>query len=484
MFSWLKSFRKRRQQRSFTAAIASRLTGDWSTAAFPADYDIRNGFTALLARVRDLAKNNDYVKRYLGVSRANIIGPKGIVVQSRVPSTTGNDVDDLASTAIEQAWQRWGRYGTPDVTGKHSWVSLQNCFITDVMRDGEALYRVVKGWGNGYGYALQRLDVMNLPVDYKDTYEGRDVVMGVELDEYERPIAYHMQQHKPGKNTYYRNGTDYLRIPANEIIHRFLPEFVHQTRGFSPMSSAMLRLKMLGGYEEAAVTAARVGASTMGFFTRSEDGAGYPTESTNPDGSLEMGVEPGLLKELPAGVGFSEFDPKQPHGEYADFVKATLRGIASGLGVNYNTLANDLEGVNFSSIRAGVLEDREAWKCLQEWVIDCFVRPVYEEWVIMAIMSGAITIGGRPPASDPSRYTAANYQGRRWSWVDPLKDAQAAQLLINERLTTRSNVIRDMGLDPDEVWRQAQTEEQMLESMGIAPKETANETQGQADPNV
>lgn len=490
MLDWFKRLFQRKQKRSFHGAVASRLTGDWGTSAFPINYDIRNSFVSLLARVRELGKNNDYVKRYLGLCRANIVGPNGITIQSAVPSRNrGGGVDSLASAAVEAAWQEWGRYGSPDVTGNHSWLTLQNSFITDIMRDGEALYRRVPGWSkNGFGFALQRLDVMNLPVDYNDDFEGNPIVMGVELDSFERPIAYHLQQHKPSENTYFRNGNDYMRIPAEQIIHRFLPEFVHQTRGFSPMTSAMLRLQMLGGYEEAAVTKARVAASVMGFFTKSEDGTGYSSnEGTNTDGSLQMGMEPGVWKELPEGVGIETFDPNAPHEQYGAFVKATLRGISSGLGVNYNMLANDLEGVNFSSIRSGVLEDREAWKCLQEWMIDCFVRPIYEQWVGMALLSGAIKINGQTPRSGPDRYRQASYQGRRWSWVDPFKDAKTAQVLIGERLTSRANIIRDMGLDPDEVWQQLSDEEKLLEELGIpAANEEAHEaeTQGEVNPDL
>jgi len=41
----------------------------------------------------------------------------------------------------------------------------------------------------------------------------------------------------------------------------------------------------------------------------------------------------------------------------------------------------DLEGVNYSSIRAGVLEDREIFKGLQDWFIRSLVMPVFDEWV-------------------------------------------------------------------------------------------------------
>ncbi len=488
MLKWFRDLFRKKRSFSFNAANTGRLTGDWSSSPTPINLQIRHEFVTLIARVRDLARNNDYVKRWLSLTRSNVVGPNGINVQSRVPSRTkGQGIDDLASEAVDQAFDKWGRYGVPDVTGQHSWVSLQNTFITDAMRDGEALYRVIRGWdGNEFAFALRRLDVMALPVDYDSEFNGNQILMGVELNQSDRPVAYHLLQQRASDRTYYRNGANYERIPADQVIHAFLPEFAYQTRGISPMSSAMLRLHMLGGYEEASLTKARVAAAVMGFFTRSDEGLGYgATEGTNTDGSLIMGAEPGVFKELPAGVGLDTFDPNAPHEQYGDFVKATLRGIASGLGVNYNSLSNDLEGVNFSSIRAGVLEDREAWKCLQKWMTDVFVRPVFEDFVMMALLNGAIKINGQTPRSEPQRYREASYQGRRWAWVDPVKDAKANQMLINERLTTRSNVIRDMGLDPKEVWEKLAEEEQLLEELGIpaVSKEVTDEsqTQGTAD---
>lgn len=478
---WRRIFRPRNSQnhwRSFKAAVESRLTNAWTSTAAPANYDIKRDYKVLIARVRDLVKNNDYVKRYLSMTRSNVVGPNGIIVQSRVPSTQegGGPIDKEASVQIESSWKEWGRFGTPEVTGRYSWVTLQNQFIAGLMSEGEVIYRKIPGWkGNPFRFALQTIDVMDLPVDYNDDNRTNPIVMGIELNEWGAPVAFHFQQRKPGRDTYTRDGRNYLRLPASQIIHAFLPEMVQQTRGVSPMTSAMMRLNMLEGYEEAAVVSARIGASTMGFLTKQDESSKFTGDDENADGSLNMGVSPGEFRELPAGMGLEVFDPKTPSDQYADFVKATLRGIASGLGVSYNMLSNDLEGVNFSSIRTGVLEDRELWKCLQNFTIDSFVRPVFEEWVTLSITAGAIKILGQEPTSGPERYMIAAFQGRRWSWVDPFKDAKTAEILLNNRLTSRRNIIQDMGLDPDEVWNDLSDETQLLDEMGIAPVASKNE---------
>jgi capsid protein len=64
------------------------------------------------------------------------------------------------------------------------------------------------------------------------------------------------------------------------MIHAFLPERAMQTRGAPWMSPVIADLKMLNGYREAELVAARVGASKMGFFT-SPTGDGFTPDDTD-----------------------------------------------------------------------------------------------------------------------------------------------------------------------------------------------------------
>ena len=97
--------------------------------------------------------------------------------------------------------------------------------------------------------------------------------MGVEVDKYDRPVAYHLYKDHPYDRVYLAQA-QHIRVPADEIIHAYLPQRAEQTRGVSLVATAMANVKMLNGYLEAEIVAARVGASKMGFFT-SPDGDGY-----------------------------------------------------------------------------------------------------------------------------------------------------------------------------------------------------------------
>lgn len=461
------------RRRAYEGANTGRLASSWTTMAKPADADIRRGLRALRARAREQAQNNDYVRRFLGQVVSNVVGPRGVQLQARIKDPDGT-IDELANQAVENAWADWGRHGVPEVSGRYSWRDVEALVTRTIACDGEVLVRLLPGWrGNAYRCAVQLLDPELLDVDLnRKLGNGRRIVMGVEIDAWRRPIAYHLVQSDAIDDYYSYGGKKYVRVPAQQIIHLFLPELVWQTRGVPWMASALIRLNMLHGYEEAELIAARIAASKMGFYQMADDAQDMEPPKAE-DGQKEEGefvtdAEPGTFSVLPYGYKFADWNPDHPTTAYGEFVKSCLRGISSGLNISYNTLANDLEGVNYSSIRAGVLEDRETWKALQRWLIQAFHERVYRLWLSTSLLNGAITVNGNPlKAERQPKYEQVSWQGRRWAWVDPLKDIQAAEKAIALGIRSRSDVIRESGQDPEEVWQEIARERERLKELEI-----------------
>ena len=267
------------------------------------------------------------------------------------------------------------------------------------------------------------------------------------------------------------------RIPAAEISHLYLHDRPEQRRGFPWTTSALISLHNLGGYQEAAIIAARVGASKMGFFQQKEDIDSFqnPIDGQavdNGHGGQDIidYADPGTFHSLPNGYEFVPFNPDYPHANYDSFVKTCLRSVSGGLGVSYHNLANDLEGVNFSSIRSGVLEERDQWMALQNWYIDSFLCDVFERWLACALLAGAITSPtGKPlPAAKLDKFKRYRWQGRRWAWVDPLKDIQSQEAAIALRVKSRRAVCDELGVDFDETLQQIQQETDLLRQMGLS----------------
>jgi lambda family phage portal protein len=457
------------QVRRFEAAKMGRLTGGWSTSPTHINRDLYTDLRALRSRARELSQNNDYVRRFLGLVKNNVVGAVGPGFQVQALRDDGS-VDQIDSTRLERGFADWCRPGHCDVTGRYGWVDLLNLVIETVARDGEVLVRHVTGRGK-YAYQLQLIDVELLDESYNETLSnGNKIRMGVEYDAFGAATAFYLTQADSADPIYYGGARGpRVRVPADECQLLFVPQQIGQLRGVTWLHTAMLRLHHLGGFEESAVVAARAGAAKMGFYTQSLEGGatGGPEGEDDGAGNTLSTFEPGTFEKLPPGWDFKGFDPQYPHAHYGDFVRSTLRGIAAGLGVSYTSLSNDLENVNYSSIRAGVLEEREQWKALQRWLIDGFCLPVYSRWLRNTLsFTGAL---GSMPISKITKFDAAIFQGRRWDWVDPEKDANAHLLAINNGLKSYSQVIREQGRDPDETWRELAADREAMAALGLQP---------------
>ena len=462
------------QRRDFSAAIVSRLTASWKTSNLSANADIYRSLDALRARSRDLAQNNVYARKFIQMVGANVVGPAGFTLQARVYDKP-DEPDNGANDAIETAFKKWGTRGVCEVSGQYSFTDLCTLLVAAAARDGEFMVRVLRGKdaGNGFGFALQVLDIDRLDTTYNAVPEtGHHIRMGVEINQWGRPIAYHLKTSHPGdmwlagQTT---QSTRRLRIPAEDIIHRFVADRPEQLRGVPWMHAAMIQLNNLGGYEEAAIIAARVGASKMGFFT-SPDGDPMPlADGQDENGVAYTDADPGTFGTLPPGYDFKSFDPDYPHAMFGDFIKAALRGAASGMGVAYNELANDLEGVSYSSIRQGVLSERDQWMQRQAWFISAFLDPVYNEWLRGALAFGRISLAnGSPlPIAKYDKFSNHEWQGRRWQWVDPLKDVETARLSIQTGIASPQMIAAQNGVDVEDVIVAIKRFETLVEKAGV-----------------
>ncbi|WP_342270479.1 phage portal protein [Rickettsia endosymbiont of Orchestes rusci] len=448
-------------KRQYSAANINRLTSDWITSGLSADSELYKSLKLLRNRSRELCINNDYARRFLKRTSTNVIGNSGIRLQVRAVDNSGNFLSGINNQIMAQ-FVVWGQKGNCTVDGRLSWIDCQRLFLESVARDGEVIIRLVKGFDNEFGFALQFIEADHLDEELNKLLDnGNYIRMGIEFNKWNRPVAYHLLTSHPGELFKCRENKKYQRIPAGEIIHAFIIDRPSQSRGVPWMHSAMLRLRMLAGYEEAELVAARVGASKMGFFV-SPDGSGY-LGADDGRGNKLMEAEPGIFEQLPSGMDVKLFDPNHPTSSFADFEKSILRGIASGLDISYATLANDLENVNFSSIRHGSLEDRDSWRMLQNWLIEHFCNPIFESWLLMTITKNKIPIS----INEFDKFNKPIWRPRGWAWVDPLKDNHANQIAIDQKTRSRSQIVADQGIDIEELFKQIVFEEELAKKYGL-----------------
>jgi lambda family phage portal protein len=466
-----KDLRAAPRQRQFAAAKIDRLTESWRGITGSADTGVQMTLTRLRARSRQLAADNDYARRFYKLLRSNVVGAQGIGMQVRSiarETTKGIEFDDNANKLIEKNWYEWASKKHCTIDGRLSFIDVQQMLIETVAKDGEILVRKIRGKsaGNPFAFSIQLLEADHLDEKHNLVMSnGNTVRMGIEYNAWNRPVAYHVRTRHPGDLLYMGSGTHtdrYERISADDILHLYVSERPSQSRGVPWMVSAMRRMRMLGTYEENELVAAGVSASKMGFFT-SADGEQYKGTDEDADGNLITEAEPGLFEQLPAGVKFEAWDPQHPTTSFGAFIKAMLRGAASGIGVSYTTLSNDLEGVSYSSIRQGTLEERDMWRLMQTWMIEHFCTDIFESWLLMALTTQKIAL----PLSKFEKFNAPVWRPRGWSWVDPLKEVKSNIEAVNAGFMSAQDVASQQGQDIEDVYAQLALEETLRKKHGV-----------------
>jgi capsid protein len=153
-----------------------------------------------------------------------------------------------------------------------------------------------------------------------------------------------------------------------------------------------------------------------------------------------------------------------------------------GMNTSYHSLTGDMSGANYSSLRVASLDEREGWKSRQGWFAASFCGQIYEAWLDFALLKGKI-VNEKGKALDPLKvdvYRRVLWLGRRWAWIDPLKEVSAYIQAIIHRLKSRTEVIEEQGGDATATWEQIEAEEAELEELGI---ELPAQQGGQQTPN-
>ena len=271
MAIWDNLFKQRKRQprklRQYTATSGKNIFSDWTSSSSNMDSSVRFNLRKIRDRCREQARNNDYAKRYLQLLVTNVVGNNGIKVQSKAREENG-ELDLIGNARVEAEWKKWCKKGNCTVDGRLSFLDAQKLFIETLARDGEVLIRHMTSNNPLDPYRIQFLDA-----DYLDEEENKllnnkeEIIMGVKLNEHKKPISYFIFKEHPHNTFFGKHDREHYELSADELIHAYMPERAEQTRGLPFMTTALSRLKMLDGYEEAELVAARVGASKMGFFT-------------------------------------------------------------------------------------------------------------------------------------------------------------------------------------------------------------------------
>ena len=451
MAFWDRFIKKKKRKdvnasRNFTGANGGRLFNDWKSSDSSPDAELSGNLTILRNRTRDLARNNPIVQRYFQLIKQGVVGNgQGFKIQVHSRNDDGS-LDDSDNDLIEYNWYKWCE--NPEVSNTYSMPDIYNMIVEGLARDGEVICQYINT-PNGLKLSFLEPDFIDSNLN-KQLPNNNVIKMGVEIDNLtQRPLAYWINPDPYSStvaptNTYNGSGQP-NRIPAENMLHIFDPDRFGQTRGYpKKLASTMTAVKWLQDFRLSELVASKAAASKMAFI-KTPVGDSMTTESylDGEAGTMPaMNFEPATIDLLPQGTDIEFANWNHPNTGVGEFDKAMLRTIASGLGVSYASLSNDLTQTSYSAARVGLLDERDGYKASQSFIINHFCIPVYKKWLEMAIIAGTLPL---PMARFNKWAEPITFNPRGYHSVDPLKEAQANVMNISNGLATMQDVLNQSG---------------------------------------
>lgn len=421
---------------------------------------------SLREQARHLEQNHDVARGVLAVLIANTIGPNGIGVEPQPRNKDGDIHKDMAKQILS-LHRDWAK--RPEVTWQLDWPSAQRLMARSFYRDGECFAQRILGnvlgldHGSRVPYSLELMEADMVPLNYDNTTiigqaagasSGAVIRQGFELNAWGRPLAIYVYREHPTDSYKLLAARDLRRIPANRMLHPKLVDRIRQLRGVSIFTSVLGRLDDIKDYEESERVAAKVAASMAAFIKKGspEDyTARGETDSNDEPEPRKMKFRAGMVfDDLFTGEDIGTIDTNRPNVNLDKFVNGQMRRVASGTNTGYSSVSKNYAG-NYSAQRQELVESDGAYKTLSGQFIGSVVRPVYEDFLAAAIVSGQLIL---PRDLDHDTLDDALFIPPQMPWVDPLKEAIAQMTLERSGYKSAQQIIRERGGIPADIMRQ------------------------------
>lgn len=478
----------------FEAAKSNRLTEDWNPGTLSPAAIHRMDGRVLRERARDLALNNPLAKSGVDAYIANVI-ECGITPKPRFE-------DRGTRQQWLDAWNYWAAHEA-DATGIQHFYELQALFLAEVIVGGGCLvHKTVLSTEQARG-RRSRAAITLIPeerfADDKDTFvtwrnrkkSENPISRGIEVDAATgRPLAYWIYPTDPNADQVIV-GLDPVRIPADQCHYAFFRNRIGQLRGYTLLHAAIMWLWKLGYYTDNELMASAI-KSCFSAVIKTEDGGDDGLSDDDPDSSdvdaygnrLEK-LQPGIVSRLKPGEDIVGVGPNTPAGDSTPWLMMIQRSIAAGIDLSYEELCRDYSKGSFSSVRAACNADRKRFRKIQRFVIQHFCQPVYRHWVTWEVMAGRDGFPTRQEfTSDPEAFLRVEWRAPGWISVNPLEDAKAQDIRLNNATLTREKILADEGEDVEEVLDQVAREQDSIEQLGIELGEPTHDASENAQSEV
>jgi lambda family phage portal protein len=439
-------------RRGYDGAARGRRTDGWRAPGTSADAEVAAAGGLLRDRMRDLVRNNPHAAKAVSVLVNNIVG-SGIIPRA----ATG---DAKLDETVNRLWETWSPLA--DADGQLDVLGLQTLAVREMVEAGEVLLRRrPRRTADGLPLPLQ---VQVIEADLLDATRNGDLadggrqLQGIEFDAIGRRRAYWLYAQHPGNAVISMSRRlDSAAVPARDVLHLYEKQRT-QVRGVPWGTPVMRSLRDLDDWTQAELVRKKTEACVVGIVLGADEAdQGIAPAVVDADGQRVEQFEPGLIAYARGGKDIRFNQPATTAGT-GEWLRSQLHIIAAGFRMPYELLTGDLSQVNYSSIRAGLVEFRRLIDAIQwQIVIPGLCQPL---WIWFCEAAWA---AGKLPRPD----IAVEWSPPRFEAVDPLKDATADLLAMRSGTMTLAQAIARQGHNPDAVLAEIAAMNTKIDTLGL-----------------
>jgi len=434
------------ENRAYEASATGRKLGGWDAPQLGPNQASTVELDFIRKRMRSLVRNNPWLARGLKADIANEIGT-GIIPRSKA-------VNEPFKLAIKDLWADWCPYA--DASGILNAYGIQWQAARARKEAGEVFIRIRQrkmSDGLPVPVQFQLLEAEFCPASLNEkASNGNEIISGIEVDAEGRRVAYWMHKKHPHEGMVDFSGL--VRVPAEQIIHHFVPLRPGQMRGDPNAVQSMVRAHVFDKYDDAELTRKETRAQFTGVIHRPDYGSDdyqYDPISGEPINEDDNGVpmldlESGTFPSLLPGEEITLFNGDEAGNGNEDFQRRQLLAVAAGQDVPYELTTGDYRGINDRVWRAIMNQYRKEIEQTQDLItIQQVCRVMWNAVIDSAVLSGAISA----PGFEKSRheYIRADHTAPAWPSIHPLQDANAKRIDREGGIESRQQQITQNNRD-------------------------------------
>jgi lambda family phage portal protein len=480
------------------SSIWSQDTASWRPPLRSGDFGnlVRRDLT--IARLQDIIRNDAHASTGLDKLVDMIVGP-GLNFSAKPDADALRLEDRNMVRGLKKDMQtEWRLFANDprkicDIQRRLTGNGLLRLLARTWLAMGEAAYVVTLNDVRGARYETSILTVdpdrICNPYGERDTLTRRG---GVEMDKNGAPIGYWVRDAHVGDYWAPSEQVSWTYVPRETewgrpvFVHGFEPLRDGDTRGTSPLIPIVTRLRMLGKFADNELASATINA-LMAATIETDMPLDEVAQRMQPQEALNAGFKNYIAdtydwyQKHPAKVGGVRVPVLRPGSSlklnnsprqttaFPAFESAFLQTVASKLGLAYEQLKGDWTKTNYSSARAALNEVWRTIKRMSSVFVDQIVTPLQLVWADEAFDKRYLKEPeGCPLFWDmPGAYLNSRWIGPGKGYVDPVKEAEAPGVRIENMISTLEDENAEQGVDLEERLDQIQYEEESLKERGL-----------------